>query len=75
MGLDLIRYDELVGRHLRLIDAGAEICVLHAKQLYGVPNFETLAADQLEQAEHHLARALGRVREARKVMGEKPRVD
>ena len=47
MALTLMEYDEQVGHHLHMIEAGAELCERHAKRLFEVPEFETRAADQL----------------------------
>jgi hypothetical protein len=48
--LTLEEWDDRVGRHLRMIEAGSEICENHARQLLGLPDFETRAADSIEHA-------------------------
>ena len=71
MALTLMEYDEQVGHHLHMIEAGAELCERHAKRLFEVPEFETRAADQLASATATLARALARVVAARRKMVER----
>jgi hypothetical protein len=48
--LTLEEWDEKVGRHLRMIEAGAEICENHARQLIGLPDWEVRATDSIEHA-------------------------
>jgi hypothetical protein len=48
--LTLVEWDDQVGRHLRMIEAGAEICESHARQLLGVPDWEMRASDSIEHA-------------------------
>jgi hypothetical protein len=48
--LTLEQWDESVGQHLRMIEAGAEICESHARQLLGMPDFDTRAMDGLDRA-------------------------
>jgi hypothetical protein len=48
--LTLEEWDDRVGRHLRMIEAGAEICESHARQLLGLPDWEVRAADSIQQA-------------------------
>jgi hypothetical protein len=72
--LPLEEWDELIGRHLQLIEAGAEICENHAKQLFGVPEWETRAADQLDKAERLISSALLRLNKAKQEMKGKPHV-
>lgn len=74
MTLTLLEYDEQVGRHLEMIEAGAEICERHSRQLLEMPDFETRAADDLARATSTLARALARVVAARRMMEGKPHV-
>ena len=73
MVLTLMEWDEQVGHHLEMIEAGAEICERHARQLFAVPEFETKAADELARATVTLARALARVVAARRHMEDKQR--
>jgi hypothetical protein len=74
MHLTLAEWDEQVGHHLQMIEAGAEICERHATRLLGTPDFETRAADDLARATATLARALARVVAARRLMEGKPHV-
>jgi hypothetical protein len=72
--LPLEEWDRLIGRHLHLIEAGAEICESHAKQLFGLPDFETRAMDKLLLVEKLLNNALVRIAKARQEMDRKQRV-
>jgi hypothetical protein len=74
MNLTLKEWDYLVGRHLHLIEAGAEMCERHATQLLGTPEWETRAMERVEEAERALVGALVRLNRARDLMKEKPRV-
>lgn len=72
--LTLEQWDALIGRHLQLIEAGAEICENHAKQLFGLPDWETRSADKLLLVERLLNNALMRIAKARQEMDRKQRV-
>jgi coenzyme F420-reducing hydrogenase alpha subunit len=75
--LTLEQWDEMVGRHLRMIEAGAEICESHALQLLGMPDFETRAADSMERAVLTLTMisdALAKLTKAKEHMQEKHHV-
>ncbi|MEH2525822.1 MULTISPECIES: hypothetical protein [unclassified Bradyrhizobium] len=72
--LTLQEWDELIGRHLHMIEAGAEICERHAQHLFGVPDWPTRAADQMARVESTLGVALTRICKARQEMERKPRV-
>ncbi|MBO0715923.1 MAG: hypothetical protein J2P55_01125 [Rhizobiales bacterium] len=74
MKLTLEEWDASVGRHLQLIEAGAEICERHAQQLMGMPDWETKALERLQSAEGLLNRALVRLARARQMMENKPHV-
>ena len=63
-----------VSKHLQSIEAGAEICERHAKELLGMPEWDTLATEHINAAEVALIKLLGRVARVRKIMGEKERV-
>lgn len=73
--LTLREWDQLVGRHLSLIEAGAEICERHVKLLKGLPEWETRAAQDIEVAERSLREAYLTIVRVRKAMEDKPRVD
>lgn len=70
----LEEWDADIGRHLSLIEAGAEICERHAQQLAGMPDWETKAMERVRQAERILSRALVRLARTRQMMENKPRV-
>jgi hypothetical protein len=72
--LTLEDWDASVGRHLQLIEAGAEICERHATALMGMPDWETRALERLQSAEKLLGRALVRLAKARQDMENKPHV-
>lgn len=72
--LTLEEWDELIGRHLQMIEAGAEICERHAEQLFGVPEWETRALDRLNTAEKLLRNGLLRLSLAKQHMDRKQRV-
>jgi hypothetical protein len=75
--LALEQWDESVGQHLRMIEAGAEICESHARQLLGMPDFETRAMDRLDHATIMLEMihdALVRLNKAKAHMREKQHV-
>ena len=63
-----------VSKHLQSIEAGAEICERHAKELVGMPEWDTLAVEHVNAAEVALIKLLGRVARVRKVLGEKEHV-
>lgn len=65
MALPLTDYDEKIGHHLQFIEAGAEMCERHVRQLFAIPDFETNAADKLAEAETILTAALARLIVAR----------
>jgi hypothetical protein len=75
MKLTLEEWDELVGRHLQMIEAGAEICESHARQLFAVPDWETRASDRLQVALNLLNKATTRLASAQREMRGKNRVD
>jgi hypothetical protein len=75
--LTLEEWDDRVGRHLRMIEAGAEICENHARQLLGMPDFELRVTDSMERAGVILGmivNALARLEQAKANMREKNRV-
>jgi hypothetical protein len=72
--LTLEQWDDLIGRHLQMIEAGAEICENHTKKLFGVPDWETRSADKLALVENLLSKALLRIAKARQDMQHKQRV-
>jgi hypothetical protein len=72
--LTLEEWDDLIGRHLHMIEAGAEICESHAKQLMGIPEWETRALSKLMVAEKLVSHALTRLAQARQHMERKPHV-
>jgi hypothetical protein len=72
--LSLEEWDELVGRHLQLIEAGAEICERHAKQLMGMPDWQTRAAQDVARVERLLSSALTTIVRTRQEMERKQRV-
>lgn len=51
-----------VDRHLDLIEAGAQMCARHARQLPVRPAFESKAEEQLQRCEQVLVRSLASVR-------------
>jgi hypothetical protein len=72
--LDLAQWHMQVGRHLQMIEAGAEICERHVVQLLGIPEWPTRAADDLERVEKVFADGLERIRQVRVTMEGKQRV-
>jgi hypothetical protein len=75
--LTLEQWDQSVGSHLRMIEAGAEICESHARQLLGMPDFATRAAHSLEDAAIMLTmvtNALVKLGKAKEHMRDKNRV-
>jgi hypothetical protein len=72
--LSLQEWDELIGRHLHMIEAGAEICERHASQLIGLPDWPTRAADDIARVERVLTTALTRIAKTRQEMERKHRV-
>lgn len=74
MNLSLEEWDYLVGRHLHLIEAGADMVLRHAKDLLGAPEWETQAADRINEAEKVLVMALARLHQGRELIKAKPRV-
>jgi hypothetical protein len=72
--MTLEEWDDLVGRHLQMIEAGAEICESHARQLFAVPDWETRASEKLVLVEKLLGSALTRIARSRQEMERKPRV-
>jgi len=62
--MTLGEYDEKVGRHLQMIEAGADTCLRHAHQMAFRPDFETLAFDDLTRAETILTAALEKIQKA-----------
>ena len=74
MILTLDQWDRDVGYHLEVIEAYSEFIENHARQLLGMPEWETKAGDRLAVAETVLMLALERVTNARKQMQGKPHV-
>jgi hypothetical protein len=72
--LTLEEWDQLIGRHLHMIEAASEIIERHANQILGMPDFETRAAQDLDKTETLLGRALTRVATARQALARKQRV-
>lgn len=72
--LPLDEYHEYVGRHLEMIEAGAEMTARHANQMMQKPSFLTKAECHLDRAEEVLEAALAKVREARSIYQHKPQV-
>jgi hypothetical protein len=72
--LSLEEWDQLVGRHLHMIEAASEIIERHANLLFGLPDFKTRAAQDLDKAERILGSALTRLATARQAMDRKQRV-
>jgi hypothetical protein len=69
--LTLQEWDELIGRHLHMIEAGAEICESHAKQLFGVPEWEIRCTDKLMMVERMLGNALTHIAKTRQELERK----
>ena len=63
-----------VSKHLQSIEAGAEICERHARELIGMPEWDTLAIDRLEAADIALNRLVVRISKARETLLEKQHV-
>lgn len=72
--MTLEQWDADVGRHLQMIEAGAEIVKRHAKALAGMPDWETHALDELKLAEVVVIRVATELARARKTMEHKPLV-
>lgn len=75
--LTLEEWDEKVGRHLHMIEAGAEICESHARQLIGLPDFDLRVTDSMERAAVILGmivNALARLEQAKARMRDKDHV-
>ena len=72
--MTLEQWDADVGRHLQMIEAGAEIVARHARALAGMPEWQTRAMDELQLAERIMSRALVRLATARQILENKPRV-
>ena len=68
----LAEWDQTIGPHLHGIEAGAEMCSRHVRQLVYRPAFETLAFEDLQKLERLLAAALDKVRAAQRAYREKP---
>jgi hypothetical protein len=67
-------WDQLVGRHLQLIEAGAEIAETHARLLFGMPEWETRAMVRVLETERLLGKALTHLVQARQQMERKRHV-
>ena len=74
MSLTLEQWDTDVGYHLEMIEAFSQFIENHARDLLGLPEWETKAGDKLVIAETVLTLALERVTNARNKMREKPHV-
>jgi len=61
MSLPLDQWDAKVKPHLHGIAAGADMCARHAEQMFLRPNFESLAAGDLEHIEQILIAALEKI--------------
>lgn len=73
MTLSLEEWDQKVGRHLHLIEVGADMCARHAEQMFLRPNFASIAEADLECADKILTAALEKIRYAQSIYREKPR--
>lgn len=60
-------WDEKMGKHLQLIEQGADIAARHARLLAGKPEFMTLAEGELIVVRSVLESALAKVIEAQRV--------
>jgi hypothetical protein len=67
----LEKWDQGIGYHLHLIEAGAEMAARHANRLLSRPDWETLAQNELAMVEKVLEDALQKVRDARASYGSK----
>jgi hypothetical protein len=74
MHLTLEEWDDQVGKHLRMIEAAAEICERHSRLLMGMPDWDTKAAEALWEAENIMGRALTRIAKVRHDMAGKEHV-
>jgi hypothetical protein len=63
--LTLEEWDAMIGSHLHKIEAGAELCERHARQLVGVPDFPLRVMDRLDMAEAVMRNALLLIAKAR----------
>jgi hypothetical protein len=70
--VNLEEYHNKIGKHLHLIEAGAEMAARHARMMVQKPSFDTIAQDEMERAERVLEAALLSVRNAKSVYAAKP---
>lgn len=65
-------YRQQVGKHLDLIEVGAEMAARHASMMVQKPGFETKAQDELNRAREVLEAALANVIAAQATYASKP---
>ena len=63
--MTLDEWDARIRPHLHGIEAGAEMCSRHVKQLLYQPTFETIAFDDLEKLHQILSLAVKKVNAAK----------
>ena len=63
-----------VSKHLQSIEAGAEICERHAKELVGMPEWDTLAMDRLLAADFALNKLIVRISRIMAMLEDKQHV-
>jgi hypothetical protein len=62
--LELSQWDAGMGRNHQFIEAGAEMCARHVRQLIGKPDFESLAFDEMSKTKAILESALVKFNQA-----------